>query len=313
MYLILLVSVLVGVCYASIPIVVNTWNFPEAAQKGSDTMDMGAVGGLRRVKNVISVARHVLDYTEHSFLAGDLATEYAKTFVFPEESLQTNYSLGLWNNWKASNCQPNFRKNLVPNPKTQCGPYTVSDTLFDNSVSKDASGIGDSGNHDTIGMIVISESVRIAICGHYCITTSFINFRRVGDSPIAGAGAYADSDFGAAAATGNGDIMMRFLPSFLAVEQLRLGSSPGAAAKLAISRIAEKYPSFSGALIVVDKKGNVGIACNGMATFPYVIASEEYPNTILKTHNCTDSSSNSLENYSVKFYACAILLLSYYL
>lgn len=37
-------------------------------------------------------------------------------------------------------------------------------------------------------------------------------FRRVGDSPIAGAGAYADSTAGGAAATGDGDVMMRFLP-----------------------------------------------------------------------------------------------------
>ena len=41
---------------------------------------------------------------------------------------------------------------------------------------------------------------------------SFLNFRRVGDSPIAGAGAYVDNDVGAAAATGDGDIMMRYLP-----------------------------------------------------------------------------------------------------
>lgn len=39
--------------------------------------------------------------------------------------------------------------------------------------------------------------------------------RRVGDSPIAGAGAYADSTAGAAAATGDGDVMMRFLPRYL--------------------------------------------------------------------------------------------------
>lgn len=37
-------------------------------------------------------------------------------------------------------------------------------------------------------------------------------FRRVGDSPIPGAGAYADHEAGAAVATGDGDIMMRFLP-----------------------------------------------------------------------------------------------------
>jgi len=35
---------------------------------------------------------------------------------------------------------------------------------------------------------------------------------RVGDSPIAGAGAYADNDVGACAETGNGDVMMRFVP-----------------------------------------------------------------------------------------------------
>ena len=37
---------------------------------------------------------------------------------------------------------------------------------------------------------------------------------RVGDSPIPGAGAYADTNVGGAAATGDGDIMLRFLPSY---------------------------------------------------------------------------------------------------
>ena len=39
-------------------------------------------------------------------------------------------------------------------------------------------------------------------------------FRRVGDSPIIGAGSYAQSGVGGAAATGDGDIMMRFLPRY---------------------------------------------------------------------------------------------------
>ena len=37
---------------------------------------------------------------------------------------------------------------------------------------------------------------------------------RVGDAPIAGAGSYADSHVGGAAATGDGDIMLRFLPTY---------------------------------------------------------------------------------------------------
>lgn len=44
---------------------------------------------------------------------------------------------------------------------------------------------------------------------------SIVHYRRVGDSPIAGAGSYADSTAGGAAATGDGDVMMRFLPRFV--------------------------------------------------------------------------------------------------
>lgn len=73
-------------------------------------MDMGAVGGIRRVKNVIEVARHVLENTEHSVLVGSLATKFAKQIGFPDESLQTNYSKSLWKKWKDNDCQPNFWK-----------------------------------------------------------------------------------------------------------------------------------------------------------------------------------------------------------
>lgn len=44
---------------------------------------------------------------------------------------------------------------------------------------------------------------------------SVLPYSRVGDSPIVGAGAYADSSAGGAAATGDGDLMMRFLPRYL--------------------------------------------------------------------------------------------------
>ena len=46
---------------------------------------------------------------------------------------------------------------------------------------------------------------------------------RVGDAAIPGAGAYADSEIGGAAATGDGDVMMRYLPSFQAVQAMAHG------------------------------------------------------------------------------------------
>lgn len=73
-------------------------------------MDMGAVGGIRRIKNAIEVARHVLENTKHSILVGSLASDFAKQMGFPDESLQTNYSRSLWETWKEKECQPNFWK-----------------------------------------------------------------------------------------------------------------------------------------------------------------------------------------------------------
>lgn len=71
---------------------------------------MGAVGGLRKVKNAISVAKHVLENTRHSFLVGDMATSFALQMGFKEESLQTNYSKDVWSSWYEGKCQPNFWK-----------------------------------------------------------------------------------------------------------------------------------------------------------------------------------------------------------
>lgn len=73
-------------------------------------MDMGAVGGLKQVKNAISVAKHVLDYTAHSFLVGSSATEFAVQMGFPQETLITDYSTSVYQNWTLKNCQPNFWK-----------------------------------------------------------------------------------------------------------------------------------------------------------------------------------------------------------
>lgn len=80
---------------------------------------------------------------------------------------------------------------------------------------------------------------------------------------------------GAAAATGDGDVMMRFLPSFLAVENLRNGKSPKKAAHLAIDRIREFYPNFFGGIVVINQHGDYSAACNGMDSFPFSVGSNE--------------------------------------
>ena len=73
-------------------------------------MNVGAVAALRNVKSAISVARRVLDNTEHTLLAGELASKFAVEMGFLNETLETDNSINMWKKWKDNKCQPNFRK-----------------------------------------------------------------------------------------------------------------------------------------------------------------------------------------------------------
>lgn len=71
-------------------------------------MNVGAVAALRNVKDAIAVARHVLENTKHTLLVGELATNFAIKMGFQYESLETNNSQNIFNNWKTTGCQPNY-------------------------------------------------------------------------------------------------------------------------------------------------------------------------------------------------------------
>lgn len=235
-----------------------------------DTMEVGSVAGIRRIKNAASVARRVMEHTGHSILAGDLATQFAKHMGFKEETLSANTSEKMWENWKASDCQPNFWKNVVPDPKKSCGPYNPTSSFERAVESRDMLKFGRL-NHDTISMVVIDRQGSI-VAGTSSNGAKFKIPGRIGDAPIPGAGAFADSSVGAAVATGDGDVMMRFLPSSTIVEMMRNGVSPQVAAQRLIKRIAKFYPTFSGALIAVSKDGQFGAACHNIPAFPFSVA-----------------------------------------
>lgn len=247
--------------------------------------DMGAVGALRRVKSAISVARRVLENTQHSILVGDQATNFALQMGFKEEDLSSNKSREMWKQWKMSNCQPNYWKNVIPDPKTSCGPYKPAETNSETDRKSLSESKFSYYNHDTIGMIAIDSQGRIA----GGTSTNGAKFKipgRVGDSPLVGAGLYVDQEIGGAAATGDGDVMMRFLPSYQAVENMARGMNPYNAAADAIKRIIKKYPLFSGAVITLNMKGEFGAACHGMKEFPFSVCNPSLKNVTIKTVSC---------------------------
>ncbi|VDN26836.1 unnamed protein product [Gongylonema pulchrum] len=201
---------------------------------------------------------------------------------FKRESLYTNKSSIIQQQWLHRNCQPNFRINVTPDPSKSCGPY------------KPARGISgrfpgtpeiNDNNHDTIGIVVVDFEGNIAAG----TSTNGVNHKipgRMGDSAVPGGGAYVDNEIGGAASTGDGDIMMRFLSSFQTVRNMAEGQSPRKAAERTIHAIASKYPNFSGAIIAANKAGEFGAACYGMETFKFCIQNRFFKEVKVMSVKC---------------------------
>ncbi|KAI0120919.1 asparaginase-domain-containing protein [Hypoxylon sp. NC0597] len=229
------------------------------------TMKSGAVAALRRIRDAVSVARAVLEHTTHTLLAGDLATDFAVANGFTLQNLTTEASAASCEQWRAANCQPNYRINVSPDPATSCGPY---EPVAPNSSEAGLAGRGMRPvGHDTISMIALHASGTMA-AGTSTNGASRKVPGRVGDGPITGSGSYVDGDVGGCGATGDGDVMMRFLPCYQAVENLRLGMSPKQAAEDAVKRMLRKYPEVQSGIVVVNNKGDQGGAGSGW-TFTY--------------------------------------------
>lgn len=259
------------------------------------TMEIGAVAAMRYVKDGIKAAKLVMEHSEHTLLVGEKATAFAISMGLPgPTNLSSPESIEKWEKWKQNHCQPNFWKNVDPVGK--CGPYhpiNLASVEVEGSVKNEV--VGSQGglcqgyfesdnllepiksnlkvvnrhNHDTISMAVIDKMGHIAV-GTSTNGATFKIPGRVGDGPIPGSSSYGDDEVGACGATGDGDIMMRFLPCYQVVESMRQGMDPRDAATDAISRIARKYPNFIGAVFAVNKEGVHAGACHGW-TFQYSV------------------------------------------
>ncbi|CAG0883837.1 unnamed protein product [Darwinula stevensoni] len=247
---------------------------------------IGAVANLRRIKSAIAVARAVLEHTDHTMLVGESATAFAKAMGFQEESLATDLSNEIWQEWRNNSCQPNYWKNVAPNPRAFCGPYVP---LKQEITCDPSTKMVNEGNHDTIGMIAIDQNGHIAAG----TSTNGLQFKipgRVGDTAIPGAGAYVDKNVGAAVGTGDGDIMMRFLPSLIAVEKMREGLTPALAAKEALDRIAQIYPNASMGIVAATRQGEFGAACHNFEDFSISLVNPAVGNVLVIPVPCEANS-----------------------
>jgi L-asparaginase/N4-(beta-N-acetylglucosaminyl)-L-asparaginase len=200
----------------------------------------GSVAFLQDIMHPISVARLVMEKTEHVMLVGEGALKFALDNGFKKENLLTPKAKESWENW------------LKTSGYTPLKDY-----------------------HDTIGMLAIDSYGNLS----GACTTSGLPWKmhgRVGDSPIVGAGMYADNKVGAACATGVGETVIKICGSFLIVELMRNGYPPLEACKEAIKRIAagnKNSREFQVGFLAMNKSGVTG-AFSLNKDFSYAMADE---------------------------------------
>lgn len=211
----------------------------DAAIMDGPTHSAGAVAGLQRIHRPISVARRVMERTRHVMLVGEGARRFALSQGFREEALLTPASEQRWRRWQAAQTGPSVAHFDPPSAATP-------------------------DDHDTIGLCALDIHGDLAAgC-----TTSGLAWKtpgRVGDSPLIGSGLYVDNEVGAAAATGDGDEMMKACLSYRAVMLMEEGASPEEACVAALRYLMRKRPPelhdhYGAAMIALNANGASGAA-----------------------------------------------------
>jgi len=199
----------------------------------------GSVAFIQDIENPISVARKVMEETQHVMIVGEGAKQFAIEQGFKPTNLLTEKSKKAWEEWKI---------------KSKYKPVINSE------------------NHDTIGLLALDDKGNLS----GACTTSGMAFKihgRVGDSPIIGAGLFVDNEVGAACATGMGEAVIRIAGSAIVVELMRNGKSPNEACKEAVNRIIRKHKDMTNlqvGFLALNKNGEAG-AYSVYSGFNYAI------------------------------------------
>jgi beta-aspartyl-peptidase (threonine type) len=225
----------------------------EASIMQGNTMRCGAAAGLRTVKNPISLARLVMERSEHVYISGEGAEDFANELGVervPNEYFSTHK--------RASQLQDAKRDSVVAldfyNSKQHEGVTSVRDAQ---EVPYQPS------PHGTVGCVAIDMNGQLAAATS---TGGLTNKRkgRVGDSPVIGAGTYATSQV-AVSATGKGEEFLRHSVSrtIAAAMEYRGDSLQKACDHV----IKEKLKPGDGGVIAVDRDGNICMDFNSRGMF----------------------------------------------
>ena len=198
----------------------------DAAIMDGCTRAAGAVAGLRNTRAPISLARHLLDHGPHVFLSGKDADAFASEHGFEQVD----------NDW-----------------------FEIADRRDQLDEMLRLGRFDDEVKYGTVGAVAVD------VDGHVAVATSTggltaKRWGRVGDSPLIGAGTYADDRAAAVSATGTGEFFIRAVAAHQLAERVRIG---GESLQEALDAVLADVGALGG------KGGLIAVAPNGEAAWGF--------------------------------------------
>lgn len=231
-----------SVGYSGYPNLLGEVELDASIMDGS-TLRAGAVGGLRGYRAAISVARRVMDDLPHVMLVGEGAARFAQEIGLRRENLLTSEAEETW-------------RAGIAGQSSQVWPGALE---LVGQLLKRASELTRDPEHATGTVNFIAQDRH----GHLASAVSTSGWAwkypgRLGDSPLIGAGNYADDRYGAAACTGWGEAAIRAGTARSLVLYLKAGYTLEAACQEAfrdLAPIMRGTPNMM-SLVALDRNGN---------------------------------------------------------
>jgi beta-aspartyl-peptidase (threonine type) len=204
----------------------------DASMMNGTTFRAGAVAAVRNILHPISLARKVMNESEHILLVGEGANRFAREVGIEECS----------------------EDDLVVERERAKWLEFLHNQKVDNAVDQ-------AEHHETVGAVALDDSGTI-VAGTSTGGTPLKFHGRVGDSPLIGCGTYADSSIGGISCSGLGENIIKVVLAKTVIDFLREnGGNPQRAAEDGIAVLHEKVRG-TGGVIVIGKTGNIGTTFN---------------------------------------------------
>lgn len=207
----------------------------DASIMRGDNLMAGAVAGIKNIKNPIQLSRKVMENSEHVMLCGEGAVEFAKKMGFeftPDSYFFTEQRHEQW--------------------KKAIAEDTVA---LDHNIKTNEKKFG------TVGAVALDKHGNLA-AGTSTGGMTNKKFGRIGDSPIIGAGTYANNAQCAVSCTGHGEFFIKAVVAYdvfclMEYKQLSLEEACNKVVKEKLVQIGGE-----GGLIAIDKLGNISLCFN---------------------------------------------------